>query len=67
MPTTQSRDERIRALAQSANLELSDEHARGFAMTLLAWIEDANELSSKMSAPEHLERIPITVFSHAEG
>ena len=59
--------ETIRILARAADLPLSDDHARTVTRPLLAWIESANELSRKMSAPEHLERMPATAFTHPEG
>jgi hypothetical protein len=58
--------ETVRALAATADLPLDAERAAAVAEGLSAWIPTANELSQKMSAPEHRELIPITVFAHRD-
>lgn len=58
--------ETVRALAATADLPLDAERAAAVAEGLAAWIPAANELNEKMSAPEHRELIPITVFTHRD-
>lgn len=56
--------ERVARLAEFADLPLSAERAAVVAVTLGAWLQDANELSARMSAPAHLALLPATVFTH---
>ncbi|WP_162581522.1 hypothetical protein [Variovorax sp. PBS-H4] len=56
--------ERVARLAEFAALPLSADRAAVVAVTLGAWLHDANELSAKMSAPAHLALLPATVFTH---
>jgi len=52
-------------LAQTADLPLATGRATSAGALLAAWLPAANELSRKMSAPEHAALLPITVFTHA--
>ena len=56
--------ERVARLAAFAALPLSAERAAVVAVTLGAWLHDANELSAKMSAPAHRALLPVTAFTH---
>jgi hypothetical protein len=58
--------EAVRTLATAAELPLEPERAEDLAERLSVWLEAANELSEKMSAPEHLQCGPITSFAHAD-
>jgi hypothetical protein len=58
--------EAVRKLAVAADLPLDPERAEEIAERLAGWLEAANELSEKMSAPEHLPRGPITNFTHPD-
>jgi hypothetical protein len=51
-------------LADIAELPLEAGRALIAGELLAAWLPAANELSRKMSAPEHIDLLPITVFSH---
>ena len=53
-----------RALAQSANLPLSDARLEQVAALLNDWLPGANELSEKVSAAAYRTLVPITVFAH---
>jgi hypothetical protein len=63
---TQITAEAVQALAAAADLPLAPERAEDVAVRLAGWLEAANELSEKMSAPEHLQRGPITTFTHPD-
>ncbi len=54
------------ALAAAADLPLEPKRAEELAERLAVWLEAANELSEKMSAPEHLQRTPIANFTHPD-
>lgn len=56
--------EEVRALTAMADLPLEKERLGAMAELLSAWLPAANELSRKMSAPEHLQVVPITVLTH---
>jgi hypothetical protein len=58
--------EAVRALATAAALPLEPERAEDLVERLTVWLDGANELSEKMSAPEHLQRTPITSFAHPD-
>jgi hypothetical protein len=53
-----------RTLAAVADLPLEPGRAAISGELFAAWLPAANELSRKMSAPEHIDLLPITVFSH---
>jgi hypothetical protein len=55
----------VGALARCAALDLNPERRAAVEAVLSAWIPAANELSRKMSAPEHQTLLPATVFTHA--
>ena len=55
---------RVRALADYAALPLAPGREALLAPVLQAWVDDANALSRKMSAPEYWTLMPATVFSH---
>ena len=57
----------VRALASCAELPLAPGREELIAETLDAWVAEANELSRKMSAAEHRELVPATVFTHPEA
>ena len=63
---TQITAEAVRALATAAALPLDPQRAEDLAERLSGWLTGANELSEKMSAPEHLQRQPITTFTHPD-
>ena len=52
-------------LAHAAGLPLAAGRAAFAGELLAAWLPAANELSRKMSAIEHTDLLPITVFTHA--
>lgn len=56
--------EDVRSLAATAGLALDEERVQPVADLLSAWLPAANSLSEKMSAPEHLSVLPITVLVH---
>lgn len=56
--------QQVRALAECAGLELSDDRLDAGAELLGAWLPAANELSRKMAAREHDQLMPITVLTH---
>jgi hypothetical protein len=58
--------EAARTLAGAAQLSLEPERAEDLAERLTGWLVAANELSEKMSAPEHRQRGPITNFTHPD-
>jgi hypothetical protein len=58
--------EAVRALAATADLPLDPERAEDLAERLTVWLTAANELSEKMSAPEHLPLAPITSFTQPD-
>lgn len=53
----------VLALAQAAGLPVTHERAALLAPQLNDWLVAANELNHKMSAPEHLTLMPITIFT----
>ncbi|CAN5847240.1 hypothetical protein BH11PSE8_BH11PSE8_37900 [soil metagenome] len=57
--------ERARLLAGLADLPLAPGRAEIAGGLLAEWLPAANELSRKMSAFEHMNLLPITVFAHA--
>jgi hypothetical protein len=57
----------VRNLASAADLPLDGERLNSAAELLTAWLPAANELSKKMSAPEYLELMPITVLVHQQA
>jgi hypothetical protein len=57
-------EETVRELARAADLPLGPKRPALIALQLAVWLEAANELSRKLSAPEHSTLTPITVFRH---
>jgi hypothetical protein len=57
--------EQVRELARLADLPLAPGREDVITSTLAAWIDDANALSRKMSAAQHQDLVPATVFTHA--
>jgi hypothetical protein len=55
-----------RALAAAADLPLPADRETLVGEQLEAWLAAANELSRKMSAPEHWMVTPVSVFVHPE-
>lgn len=55
---------RVRLLARCAELPLPAQRETAVATILDAWLPDANALSHKMSAAEHRDLVPATVFNH---
>ena len=55
-------DEAVRVLAKAADLPIPDDRLQLVATQLSEWLAAANDLSRKMSAPEHLTVTPVTVF-----
>lgn len=55
---------RVRLLAACAELPLPAHREAAVAAILDAWLPDANALSHKMSAAEHRDLVPATVFNH---
>jgi hypothetical protein len=55
---------RVRLLARYAALPLPPQREALVAAILDAWVPAANELSRKMSAPEHQSLLPVTVLTH---
>ena len=53
-----------RALAEYAELPLGADREAVVTPILDAWVKDANELSRKMSAEQHMTLVPATVFIH---
>lgn len=58
--------EAVQALGSVAELSFEPERAEDLAERLTVWFTAANELSEKMSAPEHLQRGPIATFTHPD-
>ena len=56
-----------RALAEVAALPLADGRDAVVGELLAAWLPAANELSRKMSAVDHTDLLPATLFVHAPG
>ena len=61
---TTAAEARAIALAAAAGLPLAPGRAAIAGALLDAWLAPANELSRKMSAPEHMALLPATVFTH---
>lgn len=61
---TMTSEARARALSRYADLPLASGREAALAAILDAWIPDANALSRKMSAPEHRDLVPATMFAH---
>jgi hypothetical protein len=57
-------DEMVAVLARAADLPLAEDRRAVVREVLGAWLPDANELSRKMSEPEHWTVTPATVFTH---
>ncbi len=57
-------EETVRELAHAADLPLGEERLALIASQLGEWLGAANELSRKLSAPEHWTILPITTFRH---
>jgi hypothetical protein len=55
-----------RALAAAADLPLAADREALVGEQLGAWLAAANELSRKMSAPEHWMVTPVCVFVHPD-
>ena len=55
-----------RALAAAADLPLEADREALVGEQLEAWLAAANELSRKMSAPEHWMVTPVCVFVHPD-
>ncbi len=55
--------EDVRALARAAALPLDDDKVEALATLLGGWLPAANDLSRVMSAPEHRDVVPVTVFA----
>lgn len=64
-PTTTTA-ETVRALAAVAQLPLPSERLEVVAPQLGEWLDAANELSAKMSAPEYAALMPAVVFTHPD-
>lgn len=60
-------EEGVRKLAAAGELPLEAGREAAIAAQLSEWLTAANELSAKMSAEEHRELQPATVFRHPEG
>ena len=54
-----------KALADQAGLPLAAGRAEIAGGLLAEWLKPANELSLKMSAAQHQQLLPATVFAHA--
>ena len=54
----------VRVISMVGNLPLAKDREAMIAQPLSKWIEDANELNSKMSAEKFREIVPNTVFNH---
>lgn len=54
----------VRELARYADLPLAPGREDQITPILAAWLEDANALSRKMSAPQYQDLVPATVFTH---
>ena len=54
----------VRSLAAAAALPLAEGRDTLLAPQLQIWISGANDLSRKMSEPEHWMLAPIDVFTH---
>jgi hypothetical protein len=59
-------EEAVARLAAAADLPLPAERRALVAGQLAEWLGAANELSAKMSAPEHRSLMPATVFTHLD-
>ena len=55
----------VRILAALGDLPLAPGRETVIAPPLAVWIGWANELSRKMSEPEHWQLTPITTFTHS--
>jgi hypothetical protein len=53
-------DELVKTLADASDLPLEDGRARAISQILEVWLNAANALSAKMSAPEFAHITPIT-------
>jgi hypothetical protein len=58
--------EDVRLLARIAQLPLDQVRESQVAALLSTWLPDANALSTKMSAQEFREVLPITLFAHPD-
>ncbi len=63
-PASSAPVELVRRLAAYAALPLAETREAGVAAILGAWVPDANALSLKMSAAQHQNLLPATVFTH---
>ena len=54
-----------KAFADQAGLPLAPGRAEIAGDLLAEWVNAANELSLKMSAAQHQQLLPATVFTHA--
>jgi hypothetical protein len=54
-----------KTLADQAGLPLAPGRAEIAGGLLADWVKAANELSLKMSAAQHQQLLPVTVFTHA--
>jgi len=54
----------IEVLARLAALPLPAGRPEAIREPLSVWVQDANELSRKMSRPEYWHLVPATVFQH---
>ena len=54
----------VRHLALYADLPLPPEREAAVASVLTAWLDDANDLSRKMSASQYRTLVPATVLRH---
>jgi hypothetical protein len=57
-------EDSVGEIARAADLPIGPERPALIAPELAAWLQAANELSRRMSAPEHRTLSPITVFRH---
>lgn len=57
-------EQHVRALAEAAELPLSEDRLALIAPLLSTWLDAANELSSTMAAAERQGLVPVTVFRH---
>ena len=54
----------ISTLAKVANVELDKSRVANITNLLSVWINEANDLSKKMSQQSYWTTVPITVFKH---
>jgi hypothetical protein len=59
-------EEAARMLSGIADLPVAPGREAAIADQLTDWLTAANELSRKMSAPEHWTVLPATVFRHVD-